>query len=172
MRFYLTCLFVLSISQLSCAQTKRHTAVSQSQSVQIIESVMQRVLPGQRGTPPSTRYSFIFVWRSAQEPKNLFWYSGSDWMSCTISKVHKTNYTAPKGNIAPWGTEYEQERIGLNNIKKGDTLELNPQSVVNAPLINPSLFKKGNIFIVYQTKNKWLYTRVKAIKRAPDLALP
>lgn len=133
---------------------------------------MQRVLPGQPGTPPSTRYGFIFVWKGIQAPKSFFWFSGSEWMSCTVVKVHKTNYTPPPGNIAPWGAEYDQERIGIANIHKGDTLELNPQSAIKAPIYNPSLFKKGNIFIVYQFKNKWLYTRVKAIKKQPDLALP
>jgi len=169
MRFYLAGFLVLFITA-SYAQKK--AKVYSGGDVNIIESSMQRVLPGQPRTPPYTRYNTILVWKNAQAPKSFFWYSGSEWMACSISKVHKTNNTPPPGNVTPWDAGYDQERIGLANIKKGDTLELTPQSAVKAPFINPSLFKQGNVFIVYQTKNKWLYSRVKAIKKQPDLALP
>lgn len=169
MRLFFICLLALSVTT---ANAQKQGKVYKSNYVDLIESSMQRILPGQPGTPPSTRYSFIFIWKAGRAPKGFFWFSGSDWMSCTVVKVHKTSYTPPPGNISPWGAEYEQERIGIANIHKGDTLELNPQSITKAPIYNPSLFKKGNIVIVYQVKNKWLYTRVKAIKKQPDLALP
>lgn len=162
---------ILALSATVCYAQKK-TKIYSGNDVYLVESSMQRVLPGQPVTPPYIRYSTIFVWKTAQTPCSFFWYSGSEWMSCSISKVHKTNNTPPPGNTIPWDAAYDQERIGLANIKKGDTLELTPQSVAKAPVINPSLFKHGNFFIVYQTKNKWLYTRVKAIKKQPDLALP
>jgi len=141
----------------------------------LVEAYTQQTIPGMRRTPrPPPVTHFIVVWENKQHPDAFFWRADTVLLSCNVVKVHKISDRAPKGPV--W-TEYYSENITMNNINKGDTLDVVPMKnikgvladgVSNVPdTTNTLLFEMSG---KHGVELNWLHVDV--ITKKHDIAMP
>ena len=167
MRYFFSLLaisFVLTGIAQARTSSKKHKVY-----FKLIEAYIQRMLPGIPGAPPQTNYHFIIVWDAPKYPETFFWRGDGGWLTCNIVKVHKiTN----KSRNIPQGVDYMKENISVDQIHKGDTLELNPVTGGKFPVPGEIPSSAKNTLFFKTGGSGWLAFPVKNISKKQDIAMP
>ncbi len=155
----------LSIGYTACAQTKKSRTASVA-PVKHIESTTRRTLPGRPEQEPQTDIRHVIIWQDKKAPDAFFWRNEDAWMPCNVAKAHKTTPTSP--NVS----SYTSEEVRLEQVKKGDTLELTPMPLGKYGMPE-NLPKTARNTIFYKTTNsKWLMLPVTNFRKLPDIVMP
>lgn len=161
---------VLLISSCAAtARTRKKTPV-RSQNPRLIEATVQRTMPGRQEAQPMTTYRMVIVWNSPQTPETFFWRpEGDQWMTCQVTRIRKKPKTSPQD---PTGLWYATEIIRLEDIHKGDTLELVP--IPGGRDIMPAAARKNGVKSIYYhtAGGGWQTVPVSAFRKLPNLIMP
>lgn len=135
-------------------------------SVHIIEAFTQKTLPGVRGMEPQTRFHITLALKSNLKPRLFLWMQDGKWYSCSLSRAHYTR-EVNEGTHLPYTTA----QIYINDVKKGDTLELTPINITNDVPIKPDKLKNNTLYF-NNTQNNWFFVTIKHFLSKPDIVLP
>lgn len=151
----------------ACAQskkTKKHTP-----KPVLLQSTMQKTLPGRPEMEPTEELRFVIVWKTTDEPSAFFWRGAGTWQSCEVTKISKFKKLVVNAN-SPMALNYSPSRD--QQFKKGDTLELYVMAAGKYPIPVEIPANKDSIIYYKTTKSKWLPIPVKNIIELPEIAMP
>ncbi len=155
----------------ACAQTKKTVVVKSGATyAKTIEATEQTTLPGRKESEPVRTQKILLVWKQKETPQTFYWRGEDGWTDCTVSKASKNNKKAPRYQFGEnW---YDTKNIGLDKIKKGDTLELTitpgGKNVIPAGI---TADMKNRLFFK-TAKTGWLYLPVEKFIKRPPVAMP
>lgn len=157
----------LSACWITNAKSKKSAIGNGGSYIKMQEAYTQTTLPGIQGSEPYTETHFLLNWSDKNPPEAFYWRSeAGTWASCRVAKATKL----AKEN--DWGIDYTIEDIKLNNIKKGDLIEVVPVSGGKHTL--PAGIPHNTINTLYfkTLKSNWLAFPVKELMRKRDIAMP
>jgi hypothetical protein len=137
----------------------------------LLTATVQRTLPGARGAEPFETRKFLLVWSSPTPPETFFWRpDGERWMTCVVSRVH--HYGQHKMTKDPQESPYQTEQIRLQDVHRGDTLELAPMAG-GRDVMPASVKGKPRKAVYYRTeKGAWQPLAINKEQRLPDIIMP
>ncbi len=135
----------------------------------LVTAFSQRIVPGIPGPPPPTGVHFIIVWEGEKNPETFFWRGDGGWLSCNVAKAKKiVNRRYIRANYR----EYETSVIAIDQIKKGDTLQLDPVTGGKFPIPAEIPATAQNTLFFKTAGSAWLSYHVDSVKKIPDIVRP
>ena len=167
----LTGFLVLFIALSTNAQTHK-TALPKPAThyAKLVQATSQRILPGRKETPPSTRYSFIIKWVGTLTPEAVYWYTDARWQKCNLYSLEKGPSSLQEKIELPGGKIlYCCNALDVLQVKKGDQIELMPVDGAITQVPQPANLSQKAIY--FSIKNKWYYLPINNIINKPDMVL-
>ena len=135
----------------------------------LLEATVQRTLPGARGAEPVITQRILLVWESSEIPQTFFWRPDANtWMTCAATRVHGYK----KLIKLPYNPEYQTEIFGLQDIHRGDTLELVPMHGRDMMPADAKSKPLSAVYFTVEKKKDWQTIPVKHFEKMPDIIMP
>ena len=148
---------IMIAALLLCISAWGNPAKKKAADLRVLAAYSQQIQPGMPGGNVETEYHFVIVWQSAKMPESFFWRGENGWLTCETLKA------TAKGVKKTAGEMHYTTKEMTGDIKKGDTLILNPIKGGKFPVpsaISPSA--KNTLY--YKTSNgKWISVPIKSM---------
>jgi hypothetical protein len=148
----------LILCSTACAQQKK-TVTNGKNYATLQRAVVNRTLPGRREGKIESQYRFNMVWQSSQTPTTFFYKAPNVWMNCSVNK-----HSIVEGS-------QKATEIALENIRKGDTIELIPIKGGKFPIPSDIPESLNNVILFKINKSNWHYVSISNYEKA-DVSMP
>jgi hypothetical protein len=107
-------------------------------------------------------YRFVAVWQAKESPSYFFWRNATgSWLDCRVAKITTEGVAKPKNSKKiDW---YKAIEVQLDEIKKGDTIELAPTYGGRYPIPPEIPANAKNTIFFRTTTSMWLQAPVKKL---------
>lgn len=145
---------------------RKHARIASK--TRFLDATVQRTIPGVQGAETFSEWKFLLIWDEAQAPESFFWHpDASKWLQCAVQRVHHY-HKAREGNMRA----YESEAIALQNVRRGDTLEIVPvPHRWGAEPKRPKVGRTGALYYKTKSRAAW-HCITPALHKLPDMLMP
>ncbi len=142
---------------LLCVTALATPAKKKAADLRLLAAYSQQIQPGIPGGTEETEYHFVIVWQGAKMPESFFWRGENGWLTCETLKA------TAKGVKKAAGEMHYTTKDLTGEIKKGDTLMLNPIKGGKFPVPSAISPKTKNTLYYKNSGSKWIPVPVKSM---------
>lgn len=154
---------LLLLSLPSCAQKPG----GNTSKTRFLDATVQTSVPGRQESAPTTSWKLLLIWGEIRPPQRFAWQprTGAA-LNCAVQKIH--HYTQGSGQqLEAYGTT----PISLNEIRRGDTLELIPVPASKSSLTGVRHPAAETLYYQTTVNKAWRSLRP-SLRRLKDIIMP
>jgi hypothetical protein len=148
------------------AQKKITNAPKPSQeAIQLLDAVSRTTVAGAKGSESETHYELSVVWKSKNQPREIYWRNGDKWQLTVVYRITRKNIASDQKPI--------RTDISPDEINTGDTLLIMPIS--GGRFFMPENVRATNdrVALFVQLNNKtWEHKSINKFTKLPDIIMP